>query len=168
MPKYIRNYVAGGTYFFTLVTKNRIPIFDDEYSFEAFMDSLQKTQTYHPFELMAFCILPDHVHLLLTLPAGDDDYSTRIKEIKRRTTLLIRESREKPTLTVWQKRFWEHTIRDFEDFQNHSDYIHYNPVKHGYCVNFEDWKWSSFRSSDNLGREVDPKVFLKSKFSFGE
>ena len=70
MPKYIRNYVAGGTYFFTLVTKNRIPIFDNEYAIEALLDTLKKTQTYHPFEILAFCILPDHVHLLLTLPAG--------------------------------------------------------------------------------------------------
>ena len=168
MPRYIRNYVAGGTYFLTLVTHERRPMFNSELSIQKFFDGVDKVQNYHPFDLLAYCVLPDHIHLLLKLPYGDCDYSTRIKEIKRKTTLLIRNSQKEPNLTVWQNRFWEHTIRDLEDLQNHADYIHYNPVKHGYCGNLKDWKWSSIQMCDNPGREVDPKVFLKSKFTFGE
>ena len=167
MPRYIRNYIAGGTYFLTLVTHERRPIFKSEITILKFLDVINNIQDY-PFDLLAYCILPDHIHLLIKLPDNDDDYSTRVKEIKKKTTLLIRENQKKPTMTIWQKRFWEHTIRDFEDLQNPSDYIHYNPVKHGYCENYEDWKWSSYKTCDHLWRGVDPKEFLKSKFSFGE
>ncbi len=115
MPRYIRNYVAGGTYFLTLVTHNRRSIFNSDLIIENFFEVIDQIQKYHPYDLLAYCVLPDHIHLLLKLPDGEYDYSTRIKEIKKKTTLFIRRSQKEPNLTVWQKRFWEHTIRDFED-----------------------------------------------------
>jgi putative transposase len=79
------------------------------------MSTIQK---YHHFDLIAYCILPDHIHLLITLADVDQDFSSRIKEIKRKTTVAIRDIKENPTLDVWQGRFWKHTIRDQDDLQH--------------------------------------------------
>ena len=112
----------------------------------------------HPFSTDAICLLPDHIHCVWTLPEADQNYSTRWKEIKRRFTngyldeigpVEIRnQSREKRgEASIWQRRFWEHTIRDQEDLDRHINYIHYNPVKHGLVQRVRDWQWSSFGTS---------------------
>jgi len=99
--------------------------------------------------------LPDHLHTLITFPEDDDNYSIRIRETKRRFTnhYLARygetaarnlSRQAKQEATIWQRRFWEHTIRDEQDFENHFHYIHFNPVKHGLVEKVSDWKWSSF------------------------
>ncbi len=171
MPNFIRNYVAGGTYFFTLVTSKRIRFFEDRRRIEAFLSSLFTVQSYHHFELIAYCVLPDHIHLLITLAEGDHDFSSRIKEIKRKTTTSIRKVLEKPNNEVWQGRFWEHTIKDQDDFQHCFDYIHYNPIKHGYSEKY-DWKWSSYwRFYGNDGEKassINSDIFMDPKYSFGE
>jgi putative transposase len=115
-----------------------------------------------PFTIDAICLLPDHLHCIWTLPDGDANYSVRWKEIKRLfskkcinivgTAELRSASREKrKEVMVWQRRFWEHTLRDEEDLQRHLDYIHYNPVKHGLVQRVKDWQWSSFHRYVRMG-----------------
>jgi putative transposase len=106
--------------------------------------------------MLAYCILPDHIHFIWTLPEDDSDYSTRIGLIKAKFSKQYRRSSEKSFLknvsrinrrevSVWQRRFWEHLIRDEQDLERHIDYIHYNPVKHGLAERVADWPDSSFR-----------------------
>jgi putative transposase len=156
MPNYRRNYKKGGTYFFTIVTGNRAKILCGEMVGvlrACFKDCMQLT----PFHMDAIVVLPDHVHCLWTLPEGDDNYSLRWKNIKASfTKSYIRQAMVTDTQTaeplkkkgqkaVWQQRFWEHTIRDGRDYRLHCDYIHYNPVKHGYASSPGDWPYSSFK-----------------------
>jgi putative transposase len=145
MPHYRRNYAEGGCFFFTLVTWQRTPFFADERHVALLRAAFRAVMQSHPFEIDAVVILPDHLHLLLWLPEGDRDYSTRLRLIKtfvaRRVDAPMNERREKQ---VWQRRFWEHTIRDEEDWRRHVDYVHYNPVKHGYVSAPGDWPHSSF------------------------
>jgi len=95
-------------------------------------------------------ILPDHLHAVCTLPAGDDDFSGRWRRIKghfsKRTIQSGAAIKRRPNgeLALWQRRFWEHTIRDDNDFTRHVDYIHFNPVKHGLVLRVLDWPYSSF------------------------
>ena len=172
MRKYIRNYVEGGTYFFTIVTKNRKPLFQDPSLCELFIAGVEKVKSLHPFNLVAYCILPDHVHLLVSLPEGVRDYSNIIKEVKRSVTTNIKKRLDQPDLVVWQDRFWEHTIRDQRDMQTHYDYIHYNPVKHGYVESVDQWKWSSIdvdesdRDISHSLKQID--VLNQKGYSFGE
>ncbi|NES25851.1 MAG: transposase, partial [Symploca sp. SIO3E6] len=108
----------------------------------------------YPFTIDAFVLLPEHFHCLWTLPEGDSDFSTRLRLIKTFVTKRfgkqlgikaeISASRQKRKEgNLWQKRFWEHLIRDEEDFIKHCDYIHYNPVKHKLCPTPQDWQFSS-------------------------
>ncbi|NMC16104.1 MAG: transposase [Chloroflexi bacterium] len=171
MPNFKRNYFQGGTYFFTLVTYKRVKIFLDDICTESFFDALGKVKDTHHFELLAYCVLPDHIHLLMTLDNTDSNFSSRIKEIKRKATLAIREHLQNPSLHVWQDRFWEHTIRDDNDLKMHFDYIHYNPIKHGYSEKY-DWKWSSYwRFYGNDGEKapsINSDIFMDPKYFFGE
>jgi len=107
------------------------------------MAGVEKVKYRYSFELDAYCILPDHIHLLVSLTKGVSNYSNIIKELKRSVTMSIRNHFNQPELVIWQNRFWEHTIRDERDMQTHYDYIHYNPVKHGYVDSVDQWKWSS-------------------------
>jgi len=172
MRKYIRNYVEGGTYFFTMVTKNRKPLFQDPSLCYFFMAGVEKIKSRYPFDLDAYVILPDHIHLLISLPAGMRDYSNIIKEVKKSVTKEIRKHLDQPDLVVWQDRFWEHTIRDERDMKTHYDYIHYNPVKHGYVESADQWKWSSI-DGDSRKMEIESsleqiKIMNQQGYSFGE
>ena len=104
----------------------------------------------HPFQIKAYVILPDHLHMIWELPEGDSSYSQRWKKIKARFSrglmksgVTLRKSKHNETL-LWQRRFWEHTIKDIRDYENHVNYIHYNPIKHGLIHNLQDWPHSSF------------------------
>ena len=108
-----------------------------------------------PFDIVAAVVLPDHMHFIWSLPPGDSDYSKRIGKFKAQFTKTFHEdSKQKSVVSasrakhresdVWQRRFWEHTITDEDEFQRLFDYIHFNPVKHGYAVCPHDWKASSF------------------------
>ena len=152
MSIYRRAYLPGGIYFFTVVTFNRIPIFTDENRVEALRQALRKVMATRPFEIDAMVILPEHRHCIWRMPEGDADYSSRWREIKKAA------SREISTTTnarkermVWQRRFWEHAIRDEEDWRRHVDYIHYNPVKHGLASRPGEWAWSSFGNAVRKG-----------------
>lgn len=153
MPNYRRNYVPGGTYFFTLVTFHRRKCFDTPEKLDYLLSIIKQVQRSKPFDLVAYCLLPDHIHLLVTLPEAESDYSIRIREIKRLTTLRMKHKLEGDVDRIWQDKYWEHTIRDEKDLKVHFDYIHYNPVKHGLMETFDGWKWSSFGSYFDEGED---------------
>jgi putative transposase len=155
MPNYRRLRQPGGTYFFTVVTYKRKPLFDQPDARLFLREALKQVNSLFPFQTDAVCLLPDHIHTIWTLPDGDADYSVRWRRIKSLfsrqfrqkygATLEFNSSRsKKQELTIWQHRFWEHTIWDETDYENHFDYIHFNPVKHGYVQRVCDWPWSSF------------------------
>ena len=150
--RYRRVFISGASYFFTFVTHQRAALFSDPVEIERYRRTVQKVRCERPFTLEAEVILPDHVHTLWTLPERDADYPTRVRLIKAAfTRASVRqwinrsESRSaKREQTVWQRRYWEHTIRDERDFQAHLDYIHINPVKHGLVAAARDWPQSTF------------------------
>ena len=162
MPTFRRAYIEGGSYFFTVITFNRLPILTAEESRTILHDAWLDVQRRFPFRTVAVCLLPEHLHCIWSLPEGDADYPVRWKEIKRLFTkgYLARvgpgeernESRVmKGEAAIWQRRYWEHMIRDEEDFRRHEDYIHYNPVKHGLVERVADWPWSSFHRYVRMG-----------------
>jgi putative transposase len=162
MPEYRRSFITGGTYFFTVVTYRRLPFLITEEARNILHCALVDVNHRFPFKTDAICLLPDHLHCIWTLPDDDANYSVRWKEIKR---LFSKEyinmvgvaepgnvSREKRgETTFWQRRFWEHVIRDEKDLHQHLDYIHYNPVKHGLAQQVKEWQWSSFKRYVEMG-----------------
>jgi REP-associated tyrosine transposase len=153
--RYRRAAVTGGTYFFTLVTERRRALFEEPASVALFLQAIETIRLRHPFEVDAYVVLPDHLHMLWTLPDGDAKFSTRwrlIKEaftrayLKTHAPLERSESRHmKGEQGIWQRRFWEHAIRDDADFEVHLNYIHLNPVHHGLVTAPCEWPYSSFR-----------------------
>ena len=156
MVRYRRNRISGGSYFFTVTLHDR-----QSHTLTDHIDLLRigfrETQRRWPFVIDAIVILPDHLHTVWTLPAGDADYSNRWRLIKSRFTRAAGKSGRSVSrhtngeCALWQRRFWEHTILDARDLQRHVDYIHYNPVKHGYVPAVADWPYSSFHSYVNQG-----------------
>ena len=148
--RYRRATVAGGSWFFTVNLADR----QQDYlvrHVEALRVAVRQTKQRYPFEIVAMVVMPDHLHVVWTLPLGDADFSIRWAMIKSRFSRgvpaveHIRDSRvQKRERGIWQRRFWEHQIRDDADLQAHVDYIHYNPVKHGYVQRVADWPYSSF------------------------
>jgi putative transposase len=150
MPNYRRNHVEGGTYFFTLALADRRSelLVKEVASLRA---SVARAHALHPFKIDAWVVLPDHLHAVWTLPEGDADFSTRWTLIKRGFSMRMaaNENRSASKIAkgergIWQRRFWEHTIRDDADFTRHVDYVHFNPVKHGLVSDTKDWPFSSF------------------------
>lgn len=154
MPDYRRMFAEGGTFFITIVTHQRVRIFDSPQAVQLLRNVLGQVRGERPFELLGAVVLPDHLHWLIRLPEGDSDYSSRVGRIKALFTKQWRSvavakplnaSRQKHREgSVWQRRFWEHTIRDEDDFASHLDYIHYNPVKHELASCPHIWPYSSF------------------------
>ena len=147
--RYRRSNTRGATYFITanLADRQSSALLDH---IELFRNSVRRVKALHPFEINAMVVLPDHFHLLLTLPSDDANFSLRIGAMKAGfsrqlpKTEHIRKSREnKRERGIWQRRFWEHFIRDDLDYARHVDYIHINPVKHGYVARANDWPHSS-------------------------
>lgn len=141
MSDYRRVYHPGGLYFFTVVTANRRPCFGTQSALDVLRAGLRYVMVRRSFQLDAIVVLPDHLHCLWQLPAGDADYSNRWKMLK---SYVTRHMQGQPG-PLWQPRFWEHMIRDDEDRQRHIDYIHFNPVKHGLTNDPVAWPASSFR-----------------------
>jgi putative transposase len=151
---YRRARTPGGTFFFTVVTHNRRPFLCVPENIALLRQAFRYAMANHPFQIDAVVILPEHLHCLWTLPAGDEDFSTRWRLIKTHFTRHCAVTyqaqastprRHKQEKAVWQHRFWEHQIRDEDDFTRHVEYIHYNPVKHGLVSAPIDWEHSSFR-----------------------
>lgn len=162
MSKYIRSYTQGAFYFFTLVSYNRRKIFCNEDFLQAFKNSIRQIQHQYPFEIIAWMQLPDHLHCIWKMPENDADYSMRWSQIKRLTTQacpqyqlsideLSHSKVKRYEKGIWQRRFFEHQIRDEADFVKHMDYLHYNPVKHGLVETVSDWPYSSFHRYVNQG-----------------
>nr|WP_315472170.1 transposase [uncultured Undibacterium sp.] len=162
MSRYRRANIKGATYFFTVVTERRQSILTNEDVRDALRAAIVKVRASHPFEIDAWVLLPVHLHCIWTLPEGDADFSTRWRLIKREVTVAVganyfREEfqterrAQKQQGTIWQQRFWEHLIRDDDDFAAHMDYLHFNPVKHGLVKTVNAWSWSSFHRLVNDG-----------------
>ena len=148
--QYRRCYVEGGCYFFTvnLLQRDKTLLVDH---IDLLRASVRWVKERYPFHIDAWVVMPDHLHAVWTLPEGDSDYSSRWCEIKKRFSkgLPNQEPRSDVRLRkgergIWQRRFWEHTIRDIDDFNHHIDYVHLNPIKHGLVTDLIDWPYSSY------------------------
>jgi len=168
--QYRRAKIPGGTYFFTVVTYRREKILCTQANVILLREILKKVMERHSFKIDAMVVLPDHLHCIWTLPQGDSDFSMRWRLIKSYFTRKCQSSArsgngryrpvgwveqsetqhkissrlKKKEQTIWQRRFWEHLIRDDQDLMQHVEYIHYNPVKHGLVKAPRDWEYSSF------------------------
>ncbi len=151
MRTYTRVRIAGGSYFFTVnLAERRGNNLLVRYIAEL-REAFRQTRREHPFTVDAIVVLPDHLHCVWQLPPDDADFPTRWRLIKARFSRCIdageriSQSRQrKGERGIWQRRYWEHAIRDEQDYQRHMDYIHFNPVKHGYVQSVKDWPYSSF------------------------
>jgi len=157
LTDYRRLRVAGGTYFFTvnLAERGSDLLVREVRILRAVVGRVRAA---YPFGIEAWVVLPDHSHAVWTLPDGDADFSTRWGLIKRGFSLGVGRGervsasrRGKGERGVWQWRFWEHAIRDERDFAAHVDYVHFNPVKHGFVAHAGDWPYSTFRRAVRLG-----------------
>ena len=154
--RYRRIKVAGATYLFTLVTHERQRLFSDVRHVDRWHDAVAKVQRKRPFQVDAEVILPDHLHILWTMADNDADYATRLRLIKTAFTKSLALSSSaaatnpsrvrKGERDIWQRRYWEHIIRDERDFQVRLDYIHYNPVRHALVKRAADWPHSTFHA----------------------
>lgn len=155
MPNFRRYFVAGGTYFFTVVTYRREPFLCTKLARQILRNALRREQAKRPFEIVGIVLLPDHLHSMWSLPSGDDRYPIRWSAIKAEFTrewltaggsesTVTTAQKQEERRGVWQPRYFEHTIDDAEDFHQHMDYMHYNAVKHGYVSSPLEWRWSSF------------------------
>ncbi|MCT4702957.1 transposase [Enterobacteriaceae bacterium H20N1] len=146
MPNYRRSYVPGGTWFFTINLFDRYSDLLTRHLTELRW-AIQKVKLRYPFEIDAWVILPDHMHCIWTLPAGDSNYSARWREIKKSFTKSLTYA----TRPVWQKRFWEHCIREEQDYAARMNYVYINPLKHGLVDKVSDWPFSSFHRDVKRG-----------------
>ena len=150
MVRYRRNFIPGGSFFFTVnLAERRLRLLTE--NIEALRAAFRKTRAAHPFIIEAMVVLPDHLHTIWNLPDDDSDYATRWRLIKSRFSRALPKiervsvsRRDKAERGIWQRRYWEHSLRDEGDFARHMDYIHINPVKHGCVTRVQDWPHSSF------------------------
>ena len=157
MPDYRRNRVPGGTFFFTVnLLDRRSNLLVAR--IDALREAVRQARARAPFHIDAWVVLPDHMHCLWTLPEGDANFPGRWRAIKTAfaKSLPVGEPRSLVMTTrgergIWQRRYWEHTIRDDRDFAAHMDYIHFNPVKHGLVAHPADWPHSSFHRCATSG-----------------
>jgi putative transposase len=150
MSRYRRAKLAGGIYFFTVTLADRTSDLLVRYV-DLLRNVYRATEQRYPFETIAICILPDHLHAIWSLPDGDADFPVRWNLIKRGFSRKLPASPSRSASKVrqrdkgiWQRRYWEHAIRDEGDLERHLDYVHFNPVKHGLVTRVRDWPYSSF------------------------
>jgi putative transposase len=162
VPEYRRANIPGSSVFLTLITYDRAKLFSVPENIDKLRQACAVVVGEKPFIIDAAVILPEHIHFLWTLPPNDPDYSYRVGRMKVLFTRALRgannlpddvcESRKKHRESdVWQRRFYEHTIRDEFDFRNHLDYLHFNPVKHGLVKCVHKWEYSSFHRGVKRG-----------------
>ena len=157
MADYRRNRVAGGTYFFTVALAERGgSLLVDR--IDLLRDAVQRTRADRPFAIDAWVVMPDHLHCVWTLPEGDADFSSRWQIIKARfshgsdvSPARSASKAAKRERGVWQRRFWERTVRDEAEFAACVRYCWLNPVKHGFVARPVDWPWSSFHATVRRG-----------------
>jgi putative transposase len=150
MTNYRRNYVPGGSYFFTVNLLDRRSGLLVEH-IALLRRAFRAVRTRHPFKLDAIVILPDHLHAVMTLPSNDVAYPMRWRLIKTEFSRALPRGEQRSESRasrgergIWQRRYWEHTLRNEADYERHVDYIHWNPVKHGWVRKVGDWRYSSF------------------------
>ena len=150
MTNYLRSKIAGASYFLTVNLADRSSSLLTA-QIALLRSAFEYVQIRHPFTIDAIVVLPDHLHAIWTLPEGDIDYSLRWRLIKTYFSRSLPHdehrsaSREaKGERGIWQRRYWEHLIRDDLDFARHVDYIHINPIKHGWAKKVSEWPYSSF------------------------
>jgi putative transposase len=155
MPNYRRAWVPGGSFFFTVVTFRRANLFANAHARRLLGSTFRRCALKWPFTVDAIVLLPQHLHAIWTLPPGDTAYPMRWGWIKKEFTRewlsvggselpVSAASTNERRRGVWQPRFWEHTLESEDDYERHFDYIHFNPVKHGYATSPSEWRWSSF------------------------
>jgi putative transposase len=155
MSEYRRSKTKGGTYFFTVITYRKQKFLCDDMVRTALRNGIRKTQSNYPLTIDAWVLMPDHLHCIWTLPPDDANYGIRWSMIKQYVTktcgtvlncedLMTQSKKKRKESTIWQRRFWEHQIRDDKDYKSHMDYIHYNPVKHKLTACVNDWPYSTF------------------------
>jgi putative transposase len=143
--------VPGATYFFTVNLRDHRSSLLVTY-IHAHRDAVRDVRGHWPFHIEAWVVSPDHMHCLWTLPAGDSDFPNRWRRIKAGFSKSLpdagnglRANLPEGERGIWQRGYWEHTIRDDRDYAVHLNYIHFNPVKHGLANNPSEWPFSSFR-----------------------
>ena len=175
MPNYRRAFVAGGCWFFTvnLLDRRQTLLVDH---IEILREAVAATRQSRPFVIDAFVVLPDHLHAVWSLPPGDCDFSTRWRLIKNRFARVL-PKREQLSATriarnergVWQRRFWEHLIRDEADYARHVEYCYINPLKHRFVTQVRDWPHSSFHRDVRAGIfPPDWAGYVEANGEFGE
>lgn len=176
MPNYRRSRVAGGRYFFTVNLLEQYPNDLLIRHIDALRDAVSHVRRQRPFDIHGWVVLPDHIHCIWSLPAGDLNFETRWRLIKtlfvkalptleRRSIVRVRRGER----GIWQRRYWEHTIMDDRDFEAHMNYLHFNPVKHGYVDRVRDWPYSTFlRCVDNGTYPLDWGGDHKDEIDAGE
>jgi len=144
MPNYTRYYFPGCQVFITCVTHRRWQFFVNPQNIDLFWSTFEAVKAIYPFDMLAYVILPDHFHWLIQPPPNQPNFSRIIHSFKRNFTLNYKHERQiTEPVKIWQSRFWDHIIRDEEDFHQHLDYIHWNPVKHSLVNSPTLWRHSS-------------------------
>ncbi len=169
MPNYRRAQITGACWFFTVNLQHRQQHLLTE-QIDLLKSSVRNVHQRKPFLINAWVVLPDHMHCIWTLPAGDSDFAGRWRDIKKAFSRAIpageyrAPSRElRHERGIWQRHYWEHLIRDASDYQHHFDYVHRNPLKHGWVARVQDWPYSTFHryvaagvySADWCGNSTD-------------
>ena len=151
MSNYRRAWHVGGTYFFTVNLLKRSENDLLVRHIDLLREAVRWTRRAHPFTIHGWVVLPDHLHCVISLPVGDADFALRWRLIKMRFSKTIpdkewrSEARQRRSERgIWQRRYWEHLIRNDKDFAAHMDYVHINPVKHGLVARVSDWPYSTF------------------------
>jgi putative transposase len=157
MPNYRRAFVPGGSWFFTVnLLERRQTLLVDHIG--TLREAVAVTRQSHPFTIEAFVVLPDHLHTIWTLPTDDADFSIRWRLIKSRFARALPKNERLSSVRVarnergiWQRRFWEHLIRDEADYARHVEYCYINPLKHGLVPRVSEWPYSSFHRDVRAG-----------------
>jgi putative transposase len=172
VPNYRRVFVDGGCWFFTVNLEDRSGRLLTE-RIGALREAVAKVRRSLPFDINAWVVLPDHVHAIWTLPPDDSDFSTRWRLIKTFLSKSLPAGEWRSAVhkarnerAIWQRRYWEHLIRDEKDYLRHVHYCYFNPVKHGLVANVEDWPYSSFHRDMKTG--FNPTDWESIDGAFGE
>jgi putative transposase len=175
MPNYRRAFVPGGSWFYTVNLLNRRQTLLIDHA-DVLRTAFEETQKIYPFTIAAIVVLPDHLHAIWTLPPDDADFSTRWRLIKTRFAKALPNQERRSAVRqarrergIWQRRFWEHLIRNDEDYARHVEYCYINPVKHGLVRRVQDWPYSSFHRDVRRGIfPLDWGGEVEVRGSFGE
>jgi putative transposase len=161
MPDYRRAWKPGGTWFFTLNLLHRNGNDLLIRHIDLLRESIRQVRKQHPFVIHGWVVLPDHMHCIISLPEDDTDFALRWRLLKSGFSKKLPKTEWRSDIRekrgergIWQRRFWEHLIRDERDYAAHMDYIHINPVKHGLAERVREWPYSTFH------RYVEQGIYL--------